>query len=247
MSPTRSLAALALVLVSCRSVGWEGGVQRWGSVVEVMRDGKTESRVRVIDAASGPDVVGVGALAGLEGEVTILDGSTWTSRSDGHGKATTVHGNAADQRATLLITANITEWVEIPINADADVRQIAALTGINTAEWDVVPFVVTGHLEDLRSHIVHGACPNSSAATGSKAPLRRDRQNVIGKLVGFWTRDTSGTVAHPGETLHVHAIVEGTERFTSHVEGVRIGAGSIVRVPRQQTWIMPTNAGKHML
>ncbi len=232
------LAVLALVLSSCRSIGWEGEIKRWGTVVEVMRDGRTEGRVRLVDAAQGPETIGVGALEGLAGEISIVDGATWTSRVGPNGRVTTLHGSAQDERATFLVTADVGDWVEIPIEVDMDLDQFVQLTGWRGGDWNSVPFVVKGKLEALRSHVVNGACPKSSAAVGAHAPARRDSEDVFGMLVGFWTRDTSGTLTHPGESLHVHAIVNGDGGgYTSHVESVRLSAGSIVRVPRQQQWV----------
>lgn len=235
--PLILLASLA-VLSSCRSVGWEGEIKRWGSVVEVMRDGRTEGRVRLIDAAQGPEMVGLGVLEGLAGEISIVDGATWTSRVEPGGRVTTLRGSAQDARATFLVTSSVSDWVEIPIEVDMDLEQFVQLAGWSAGDWNSVPFVVKGKLEALRSHIVNGACPKSSAAVGAQAPARRDTEDVFGTLVGFWSRDTTGTLTHPGEALHVHAIVNSDGGgYTSHVESVRLSAGSIVRVPRQQQWV----------
>src|SRR5690242_16590557 len=106
---------LPLVLVSCREVGWEGDVRRWGSMHEVMAEGATQGRVRIVDA-SRADVVGVGALAGLEGEITIVDGTTWITRSASSTRLDTTSGAAAGDEATLLATATVHEWVGLPID-----------------------------------------------------------------------------------------------------------------------------------
>jgi hypothetical protein len=65
---------------ACSSTPWNEPVATWGTMREVMHDGRTEGRVRLGDAAAAPDAIGLGALAGLSGEIVILDGAVWTSR-----------------------------------------------------------------------------------------------------------------------------------------------------------------------
>lgn len=220
-----------------RQVGWEGETKRWGSVVEVNRDGRTEGRVRVIDAVAGPSTVGLGALAGLDGEVTIVDGATWTSRVERGGRVSTLHGAALDDRAAFLVTADVEHWVEIPVPFDVDLRQLAELGGWNDVDWTAMPFVVKGRLRSLESHVVNGACPLRGDTGPDQAPARRDYETLFGTLVGFWTRDVSGTISHPNEPSHVHVVIGGDDSWTAHVERVRVGAGSILRVPREREWV----------
>lgn len=237
-----SLALCTLLLASCnsfgmREVGWEGETKRWGSVVEVNRDGRTEGRVRVHDAVKGPTTIGIGALEGLGGELTIVDGATWTSRVERGGRVSTLHGAALEDRATFLVTADVDEWVEIPVPFEIDLRELADLAGFRDAEWTAMPFVVKGRLRALRSHVVNGACPLRADTRPENAPARRDYEGIYGTLVGFLTRDVSGTISHPNDPSHVHVVGGGDDSFTAHVEDVRVGAGSILRVPQTRAWV----------
>ncbi len=68
-------------------VGLSGGmgvlqpeVRQDGSMREVMRDGQTEGRVLLSEAAEESGAIAVGALEWLGGEVTIVEGEAWVSR-----------------------------------------------------------------------------------------------------------------------------------------------------------------------
>lgn len=222
---------LALDLAACRSVGWEGDVKRWGSMHEVMAEGAMGPRVRLVDA-SRADVVGIGALAGLEGEISIVDGTTWVTRSRTSTKLDTTSGAAAGGEATLLVTATVHEWVGVQIDREIDLADLVAWSGLDALGWDVVPFVVKGRLVGLDAHVLHGACPFAGDVPPDKAPVRKHASSAFGTLVGFWARDGAGTITHRGEHVHAHAVVQGDDAWTAHVDRVRIGTGSTLYLPR---------------
>lgn len=238
-----ALASVPL-LSACRTVGWDGTVWRAGSMMEVMRDGRTEERARIVEAARGPDVVGIGALTGLAGEVSIVDGAVWITRSLPGGRLVTTQGAAADEGATLLVTASPPEWTELPIDRDIDLEELASWAGFESRDWSVAPFVVQGRLIDLDGHVLNGACPYREPIPAGKEPVRRHAAMVFGTLVGFWARDGAGTITHAGQTIHAHAVVRGDETFTAHVDRVRIGGGSILRVPRDREHLPRTNSAR---
>lgn len=238
----RSFLLLVLVLPACRTVGWDGKVERWGSMREVMREGRTEGRVLVFSAAHGPDTVGIGALAELAGEVSIVDGATWITRSTASGRLATSQGAAADAQAALLVTASVPEWVELPVDRDIALDDIPEWAGFAAREWSVAPFVVRGKLLDVETHVLHGACPYAGDVPTDRQPVRRKTAFAFGTLVGFWARDGAGTITHAGQSVHAHAIVRGEESYTAHVDRVRIGAGSVLLVPRDREHVSPSHS-----
>lgn len=56
-----------------------------GALREMMHEGRVERRVDLGPLAGTAGLFGVGALEGLGGEVTILDGAVWQSMPDGAG------------------------------------------------------------------------------------------------------------------------------------------------------------------
>lgn len=243
---------LALLAAACSSTAgapadggappaWNGAVERWGTLHEALRDGRDEGRVAVADVAR-PHVYAVGTLAGLAGEVTILDGETWISRGSAE-RATTVREPGAEQ-ATVLVAAEVPAWREIQVTEavdaaelDAFVEQQARAHGLDTSA--PFPFVVAGGLVRLKLHVIGGECPIRARATGATLtapPYELTTSAVLARLVGIYAEDASGIVCHGGSRTHVHAVLgqhAGGEGLTGHVETVGLSPGSRLYLPRR--------------
>ena len=80
---------------------------------EVLREGRTQSRVALEDVTSRSGAVAVGALAGLGGEITIVDGETWIARSVDGVPEVTGPGPESSDDATVLTASHVDDWIEI--------------------------------------------------------------------------------------------------------------------------------------
>lgn len=209
-------------------------VESWGTMREVMRDGRTEGRVALGDVLGSPGLVGVGALAGLTGEIAIVDGVAWVARLEPG--LSCGRGARPGDRATLLAVADVADWTETTIGRDLSAAEFEALLAERAAApalatRDVWPFVVEGELLDVQSHVLNGECPTAGAVDPAHAPVRRSFARVTGRLVGFYAPEAAGVLVHHGEATHTHLIVERPEPYVAHVERAGIGAGARLRVP----------------
>ncbi len=246
-----SILAILLPLTSCAapdaapSSGQElRPFRTWGTLREALRDGKTQARIK-LDAINSPHLVAVGAAAGLDGEITIIDGDSFTSRVRGQRIETTA-STAID--ATILFAAEVTEWRTVPIPADLDGPQLEALVveqarsgGIDTEQ--PFAFVVEGELLDLELHVLAGECPIRARLldTEMKSPPQQRRfDKVRGRLVGIHASHGGGVITHHGSTTHIHAVVGGEAAFTGHCERAGVGAGATLRLPAATS---PASAG----
>lgn len=151
-------------------------VESWGTMREVMRDGRTEARVALRDVLGPPGLVGVGALAGLTGEIAIVDGVAWVARLEPELRCG--RGARPDDRATLLAVADVPEWTTTTIDRDLSAMEFEALLAERAAApvlaaRDVWPFVVEGELLDVASHVLNGECPFAGAVDPAHEPVRR--------------------------------------------------------------------------
>lgn len=231
------------VLSGCAAKGRESGptVRQFGAMRAVMREGETEARVRLAECVAERHVYAVGALAGLEGEVTIVDGEAWVSRVEGSGIRCTGPGVGEGDAATLLTLATVGDWdsVELPRGAGdiADLEGVveaeAARRGIDSAK--PFPFVVEGEASSLELHVIRGFCPaNDAGATDSEAWRLSLDGPTRALLVGFFARDSEGVMTHHGTALHVHALLSHKgQRIAGHVDGVGVNRGAVLRLPRR--------------
>jgi hypothetical protein len=234
---TRAAALATLALAACAAPGaWDGSVGRWGSVREVMRDGDSRARVEVADVVATRQALGVGVLAGLAGEVTVLDGDVWVTRAGPDGRLETERSDGTGVEAALLALARVERWVSVPLPPDAgraglEAAVVAAVERAGLAGAETLPFEIRGELAGLEAHVVRGACPLAPGADprSPDAPLRIRRARARGTLVGFLTRLPPGELTHHGRRAHVHVLLE--DGPTAHVDRVEVASTAVLLLP----------------
>jgi acetolactate decarboxylase len=239
MKPTLILALLALA-AGCETTPparpWKGRIDLYGTMREVMMEGKTEGRVELAPLQGDARLVGIGALEGLAGEVVLLEGVAWCTRSGALGTLETHAGAEQGVRATMLASARVSSWFTLPVPAglsasgiEAFVAQAARDHGLGRTQ--TFPFLIEGGFRDMRAHVLHGRCPNMGSGPPETEPVRRLIPSAHGRLVGFYTELAPGTLTHMGEKTHVHLLVKEGESLVAHVDELQIDAGAVLKLP----------------
>lgn len=214
-------------------------VAQYGAMRQVMREGQTEPRIRLTDAVAVPHAYGVGALEGLTGEVTIVDGSVWVARVAHGGVDVSGPAPLAHDQATLLTLAHVARWEPLPVTTAVEgaalesyIEEAARAMGIDTSR--PFPFVIEGEAIRVDLHVINGYCPSAvDPATidaqpwvwSSPAPGRA-------VIVGFYAPDAAGVMTHHGTAVHMHAVVDIDGRTVAgHVDEAAAGAGAVLRLP----------------
>lgn len=237
------VVATALLLAACSATSeraarpWTGTIESWGTLREALRDGRTEGRVALADVARD-DLWGVGAVEGLRGEITIVDGEPWVTEGDPR-RPVTRRGSAATERATVLFATEVREWRVVPITSGVDPSVLdeflasqARQAGLDPSE--PFPFVVEGGLRELHVHVVAGQCPIRARMMGTEAeapPYELHAAEVDGRLVGFYAPESAGLMCHMGSSSHVHVVLERDGGLTGHVETVGLAPGAVLKLP----------------
>jgi hypothetical protein len=236
-----TLAAFALA--SCSGVfpkpPLEGGaVHVWGNLHAVMMEGDTAAVVSLETLTPDSTLYAVGAVAGLNGEITIVAGDVWLATPGEGDDATCTRTRASDARAALLIAARVPAWRDVPIeeaipfdSLDARVAALAAAAGVDVAA--PFPFVIEGPLTDLEWHVVDGrrVVPGRTGhAAHLEASVRRTLEFAYAALVGFHSSAHEGVFTHFGSHTHIHAVIPAAQT-AGHVDHVVIEPGATLRVP----------------
>ena len=241
----RGIAAFSTTCTTIASVSMIGcspnppAVAQFGEMRAVMREGHTESRIPLADAIARPHAVGVGALEGLAGEITIVDGDVWVSRVTETGLRVTGPDPIDGDRATLLTLAHVPRWQAVTIDKVAEGRDLESLIertahahGIDTTK--PFPFMIEGNTNAIEIHVINGYCPVATdPATVDAEPWRWSSSGPLDVvIVGFFAPDMAGVMTHHGTAIHAHAVLSVKERtITGHVERLSTTAGMILRVP----------------
>jgi alpha-acetolactate decarboxylase len=196
---------------------------------EVMRDGHTEPRVRLADLTLAPATIGVGALEGLLGEVTIVDGEVQIATAPEH--VVTNVTAIGTYHATLLSIATPNSSEAATETGRLDESSLARLA----ARFAPLATVdVTGVVEQLNVHVARGACPHGATTPATQPHLWSAAAGTTVRLVGFYAPDAAGSLTHHGTAFHLHAIAvtAAGDRRSGHVDAFVLRPGAIVRLGR---------------
>ena len=230
----RTLQAMLLLAVlatsACQAPAPEPtGLQTFGSMREVMRNGQMDGRVALREFV-GRQTIGVGALANLTGEITMLDGEVLVSTvQDG---VAVVRLARPDDQATLLVAKDVAEWHKFEIGTcpsyaalEQRIAQLLRARGRDLTK--PTPVRITGDANRLQVHVINGACP--IARPDGPKPWRYDGPADNVKLVGFYVEDAAGQLTHHNHSSHLHAV---SDQAMGHLDEVSL-THAIVSLPAE--------------
>jgi hypothetical protein len=234
-----TVLALAAGCSSTAHYAWHGRIDLYGTMHEVMMEGKTQGRVELAGLQGDPQLVGIGSLEGLTGEVVLLDGVAWCTRAGKLGTLETHAGAEKGVRATLLATARVGAWLALPVPPGLAASGLGEFVAAAAREHGLggtqtIPFLVEGSFADVHAHVLNGRCPMGGPGSSETEPVRRVLPIAKGRLVGFYTALPPGTLTHAGENTHVHLLVKEGESIACHVDALQISAGAVLKLPLPQ-------------
>jgi alpha-acetolactate decarboxylase len=243
----RFAGLLALVCVGCRSTTTTGtpapervrastGVRTYGALREIMHEGKTEAHAELASLPEGRHTYALGALSGLRGEVTVLDGTIWLAYPNDDGTPRVQAEKSSAERATLFVSAQVDRWRRVrlerdlsPAEFDAGFEALAAAQGVDTGK--PFPFRIDGTFRDLRWHVVDGRkVAGGGHADHVRSAVSGALPEASGTLVGFFSKAHQGVFTHMGSNSHLH-VVAPDAKISGHVDAVTVPAGVEVGFP----------------
>lgn len=202
----------------------------WGTMREVLREGHTEARVSPTEVTTAA-TIGVGALADLAGEVTIVDGRVLVAIGSPDAPLR-VRAATPSDRAALLIVANVAAWDEVAIGDLADyealedrIAEELVRRGADLAAATAVR--VRGRATTLHMHVIAGACPIANPR--GPAPWRFAGPVDDAELVGVFADGAAGRFTHHDRRTHLHAVAPG---LTGHLDEVTLRSATLL-LPRR--------------
>lgn len=244
------LAAALVLLTSMAAVaaGLQFDFIHFGNFTRMNQSGHAGGEVALSKLPQRAGDWGLGATAGLKGEIVQVDGKLLVSPgSDAQGR---VQAPQPDEQAVLFAGARVQAWADVAVPSDmgqaafeAFVREQAVARGLSPDQ----PFVfrVAGRFPHLMWHVVTGEASPSApgphgghgAMTGAGHANHRAGMKVFhapgaeGQLVGVYSgAGLEGVVSHAGERFHLH-FVDAEATASGHVDRYTVGAGSVLKLP----------------
>ena len=209
-----------------------------GAFRNMMQRQDFAAKVQLRTIIQGGATDAVGAVEGLRGEITAIDGKLLLSY--GTPCASCVH--PGQEHATLLASAKVPGWLPpIIVSADLSGQALDAfiMARAEAAGLDLAkpfPIRLTGALIDVKMHVVSAANPNFKGH-GSGHPMAEQVVSVHaqldGDVVGFYApKSLQGIITHPGDPFHYHW-VDAARTRTTHLDAFGVASGTRLLLPKQ--------------
>ncbi len=238
-----ALVALAGSLAACAGTH-SSTTDDWlvlGGMHETIAQQQHEGRVTLEELRGKAHFYGVGALAGLRGELTLIDSQTVATTVGADGAARPA---AEDGSATMIVGQSVASWSPLhsgeavaPDELDAGVKARAGQLGVDVSQPFV--FLVEADFTDVRLHVLNGACPIHARMRDMeieevKRPFEWSAETLRGTLVGIYAEEAVGTLTHPATSVHGHLVYDDPvsgERVTAHLEQFGVAPGAVFKFP----------------
>lgn len=228
-----------------------------GNFPHMMHTGETAGIIG-LDTLEAPSAWGVGATAGLRGEVVIRDGTVLVSRGSDH--ETRVTPPEAGEEAVILAYGTVADWQEVALPhemAPTDLTHFIEMqaTNLGLETEGGFPIRLQGQFPQLVWHVVTGEAPrhgggqatgHGGGQTNSPSGMNLyDEAGAKGEVVGVYTgAGLEGIASHPGERLHLHFVSAGGTR-SGHVDEIVFPAGTTLFLPVSQQAAHAQNHSMH--
>ena len=251
-SRTRPRLRWALASLLLAGTAWAAALPfdfvHHGNFQRMTHGGDTAGQVALAALPQQPGRWGLGATAGLKGEIVQLDGRLLVSAgSDAQGRVRAPHEG---EQALLFAGAQVQAWQDVPVPRDMDAAAFEAFVqeqarGLGLAPEQPFAFRVEGRFPHLLWHVVTGEPAGGAGQSGhaghgghggghanARSDMRFFRQpGASGQLIGVYSgKALEGVVSHPGERFHLHYADAGAT-VSGHVDRYSVAAGAVLKLP----------------
>lgn len=206
-----------------------------GAMRNIMVNGDLSSQAS-LDTINKDHLYGLGPVAGLKGEMMILDGVVYSSSSDG-GQVTNQQDKVS--QAAMLVYSKVEKWktinIKTAVNSYAELERLVE----NTAKangYDVeTPFVfkiegdpsmASYHVIDWKEGIGHTMDNHKQFAYAGQFI------NEKAILLGFYSRYHQGIFTHHTTYMHVHISALKTKTI-GHLDDIRVNNSITIYLPEK--------------
>ena len=211
-----------------------------GNFKQMVHAGDTSGKVALAPPVRAAGTYGVGALAGLRGEILIWDGKVLVT--PGESASGSTQAPRADDQAALLVTAWVREWGEGPVARDMTQQEFErfVIDSARSMGIDInqpFPFIVIGEVINYTWHVVTGTSKHPGERAQHQQGHASDRTfsgaKNESKLVGFFSaEELEGVLSHPGERFHVH-YADNDIKTSGHLDSFGVAGGARLLLPKR--------------
>lgn len=218
---------IPLIIICLNALGegqcLTGKVHITGEMRNVMWKGQLEGNIHLDTIANKSNVVGLGPLEYLGGEIIIIDGKSYKSVVISDSSMEVVE--TFNIKAPFFAHANISNWSEELL--DVDIQTIQQLESFldNKMSGSSQPlmFKLEGFVKEATIHVVNLPVGTkvSSPDDAHKGLVKYQIENQQAEIVGFFSKEHKGIFTHHDTYLHMHLITKD-KQMMGHLDELTI-------------------------
>jgi acetolactate decarboxylase len=226
------LLLIPLIILFFNSLGegqcLTGKVHISGEMRNVMWKGQLEGNILLDTIANKSNVVGLGPLEYLGGEIIVIDGKSYKSMVLSDSRMEVVE--TFNIKAPFFAHANISNWSEELL--DVDIQTIQQLESFldNKMSGSSQPFMfkLAGFVREATIHVVNLPVSTkvSSPDDAHKGLVKYQMENQEAEIVGFFSKEHKGIFTHHDTYLHMHLMTKD-KQMMGHLEELSIDMGKM--------------------
>ena len=221
----------------------QGDFFQFGEMHRVIGMQQHQGRIRLQELCQRPHVFAVGAVEGLNGEITIVDSAPVVTQVGRGGQGVASLKQHEEVQATMIIGASVSAWKSIEIPQRLNDQELDAWLEKTLRDSGFAPnqptvFRILGRFERAELHVINGACPVHARIRkldipAAQRPFEATLTDVDGEVVGIFAKDAVGKITHPATSCHKHLVYTNAsgERLTAHLESLTVEAGCRLLLP----------------
>lgn len=210
---TMSTMLCATSLHAMPAVSYQGSLKS-------VHQGDFKASLSLDELTQSSGLQGLGPVAHMDGEITILDGQMTISQVR-NGAIQTIH--TWDNRAAFLVWSTVKAWQPgIPLQknlknlADLDqhIADLAQKAGLNINE--PFPFKLEGHAHHVEYHVLNGVDDAGKPINGARATSFSVGHTDGIKVIGFYSTQHEGIFTHKYQHTHLHVLLP--DNSSGHID-----------------------------
>jgi len=230
-------SALYLLLGLSSVIAEEIKVQSYGHYKKMIHMEDTAGVVGLKQAIAAENSYAVGAIQDGKGEITILNGKVYLDYGkDGIGGS--LNKIPLDEKAVLLATAKVDKWKSVKISTPLPKEQLFEVILAKAKEHGLniekpFPFLLEGFFKELKIHVINGQNPKFQGHGGKEKLFNMALEIKVRQaatVVGFYSASNQGVYTHPGESWHLHAVID-EQNIGAHVDDLHTGHVMTLKIP----------------
>lgn len=212
---------------------------KWeGKLSTVHRDGDSSPCIHLKDFSDSTNFYALGPLAGLRGEITILNCVPSIARINGE---TIQINHDFDVEAPFLVYARVSHWKSVPIDQsvqslpDLDQWLFSAAKDIGiTDRTEAFPFKITTAQSEIDFHIISNQEPGYKISKPHHELMKFfELKSKPVTLIGFFSKSHAGVFTHHGQWTHIHVVSQDGKK-SGHVDSLVLGSDAVLYLPEIQ-------------